>query len=245
MYIKGPYKKNSLPWLWLAFLIVFIGLGFFLKGIADRSEALNKPGPQRKPLPQQPVVIIDPGHGGSDPGACREGVMEKDINLAIAKRVARHAKGCKIKLTRDKDIDFTGDGVYSKEAERQDLDKRIELARQYRGDVFISIHVNTGLGRDRGAITYYDAANPGSTRLAYAVQKEINRLPGMPVKEPRADTFYLFKHLDIPVVIVETGWLCNLEERNRLQNPQYQEQLAKAIGRGTIQFLTKDNPKIH
>ncbi|GAB6158251.1 hypothetical protein JCM39194_14510 [Desulfotomaculum varum] len=238
MYIKGPYKKNSHPWLWLGFLIIFLSLVFFIKGIADRSKTINKPGYQRKPLPQ-PVVIIDPGHGGSDPGACRAGVMEKDINLAIAKRVAMHAKGCKIKLTRDKDTDFTRDGVYSKEAERQDLDKRIELARRYKGNVFVSIHVNTGLGQDRGAITYYDAANPGSTGLAYAVQKEINRLPGMPAKEPRADNFYLFKHLDIPVIIVETGWLCNPEERNRLQNPQYQEQLARAIGRGTIQFLTE------
>ncbi|WP_238456928.1 N-acetylmuramoyl-L-alanine amidase family protein [Desulforamulus putei] len=217
--------------------MILLPLGFFLKGMAAKSEAQNRQDkPQRKPL-EQPTVIIDPGHGGTDPGACRAGVMEKDINLAIAKRVARHAAGCKVRFTRDKDVDFTKHGVYSKEAERQDLDRRIEAASKFGGEVFISIHVNTGLGQDRGAVIYYDADNPGSARLAAEIQRQINKLPGMPPKKPRADHFYLFKHLTIPVIIVETGWLCNPEERERLQDPDYQEQLAGAIGRGVAAFL--------
>ncbi len=236
MYIKEPYKKHRYYWILLGLLLILLPLGIYLKGMAVKSEAQNRAAkPQRKPLEQR-TVIIDPGHGGTDPGACRAGVMEKDINLAIAKRVARHAAGYEVKFTRDKDVDFTKHGVYTKEAERQDLDQRIEMARSLGGEVFVSIHVNTGLGQDGGAIIYYNQNNQGSVRLARIIQKEMNELSGMS-KRPRADHFYLFEHLNIPVIIIEAGWLCNPEERERLQDPDYQDQLAGAIGRGISEFL--------
>lgn len=240
MYIKGPYKKGH-HWVWLGSLLLLLIIGFMLRGTAMKSEAEDRvTKPQRKPL-EQPAVIIDPGHGGTDPGACRAGVMEKHINLAIAKRMAEHADGYQVKLTRNKDTDFTKQGVYSKEAERQDLEHRIEVARRFGGKVFVSIHVNTGLGQDRGAIIYYDPNNQGSERLAGAVQREMNKIPGVNPKEPRADRFYLFDHLTIPVIIVEAGWLCNAEERERLQNPDYQDQLARAMGRGIAVFLEAES----
>ncbi|ABO51086.1 cell wall hydrolase/autolysin [Desulforamulus reducens MI-1] len=237
MYIKGPYRKKRNPWfLPILVVVILLPAGVFLKGCLYRSEAKPPPKPQKKPISNH-VLIIDPGHGGTDPGACREGIMEKDINLAIAKRVAKHIEGHRVRLTREKDVDFVQKGVYTRDAERQDLESRIDLAQKYHGEVFVSIHINTGEGQDSGVLVYYDPKDPASTRLAQAIQLEANNLPDSPDKKPRPDDFYLFNNLKIPVVIVEAGWLCNPTERKRLMDPVYQEQVANAIARGITNFL--------
>ncbi|AQS59992.1 N-acetylmuramoyl-L-alanine amidase family protein [Desulforamulus ferrireducens] len=241
---KGPYKqrlwrKNNILLVGLILLVV-ISLACFSRQSINNSEAEENRGgtSQKKPLPQ-PVVIIDPGHGGSDPGACQGGVMEKDINLAIAKRVAPHLKPLQVYLTRDKDRDFIQGGVYSKAAERQDLEQRIQLANRYKGELFISIHVNSGVEQLSGVDIYYDPDDHESSQLAQIMQQEMNKLPGMTVRQPRPEKFYLFEHLEIPVIIVETGWLCHPEDRQRLQDPDYQEQVAQAISRGVKRYLAK------
>ena len=238
MYIKGPYRRRRHPCFWpILVVIVMLPVGFLLKGCFYKTEAESSPQkPQKKPLPKH-VVIIDPGHGGSDPGACRDGVMEKDINLAIAQKAARLMKQHQVYLTREKDQDFTPNGVYTREAERFDLDQRISVAQRFRGEVFVSIHINTGEGQDNGVLVYYNPRHEGSNRLAQAIQRETNRLPSARERQPRPGEYYLFQNLTIPVVIVEAGWLCNPEERKRLLEPAYQEQVAQAIARGITTFL--------
>ncbi|GAB6179957.1 N-acetylmuramoyl-L-alanine amidase [Desulfotomaculum defluvii] len=238
MYIKGPYKRRRHSWFWpILVVITMLPIGLFLKGCFYKTDGESSPQkPEKKPLPKQ-VVIIDPGHGGSDPGACREGVMEKDINLAIAQKVAQHMGDYQVHLTRERDQDFVPNGVYTKEAERQDLANRIAVAQKFPGDVFVSIHINTGEGQDNGVLVYYNPNDKGSTALARAIQRETNRLPNAQKRNPRPDAFYLFQHLEIPVVLVEAGWLCNPEERKRLLDPSYQDQVAKAIARGIATFL--------
>ena len=79
------------------------------------------------------VVVIDPGHGGNDPGAIRGSLQEKDIVLDIAREVARQLEqvpGCRVVLTRDRDVFLP-------------LGRRVEVARREKGDVFLSIHCNT------------------------------------------------------------------------------------------------------
>ena len=243
MYLKGPYKyrnhrKNNIIWLSILFLVV-IPLACFSRGSSATSEAEDRgTAPSQKPLPQ-PVAIIDPGHGGSDPGACQGAVMEKDINLAIAKRLVPHLKPLRVHLTREEDRDFIHGGVYSKAAERQDLNERIGIARQYKGEVFISIHVNSGVEQLQGVDIYYDPDDPKSSRLAQVMQQEMNELPGMTVRKPRPEKFYLFDNLEIPVVIVETGWLCQAEDRQKLQDPMYQDQVAQAISRGVKKYFKR------
>lgn len=238
MNIKGPSSKQRHLWFWpILVVVVMLPVSFFLKGCFYKAEADgSSPKPQKKPLPKH-VVIIDPGHGGSDPGACREGVMEKDINLAIAQRVAESMKQHQVHLTRTKDQDFVPNGVYTKAAERLDLDQRIAVAQRFKGEVFVSIHINTGEGQDNGVLVYYNPRDEGSTRLAQAIQREANMLPKARAREPRPDDFYLFQNMTIPVVIVEAGWLCNPEERKRLLDPAYQELVAGAIARGITKFL--------
>lgn len=240
MALRGFHQNKKSKALWIGLLLLLavpLFLAFKIKELSPSSGHASV-GPQKKPL-QGPVVIVDPGHGGTDPGACREGVMEKDINLAIAKEMKEitQDQGLQVRLTREKDMDFTRQGVYSKRAERYDLNQRIELARRWGGSVFISIHVNSGVGRNKGPETYYSPKNKNSLRLAGAIQQQLNGVSATPGKGPKAEEFYLFEKLNIPVVIVETGWLCNAEDRDKLQDPAYQHQLALAISRGIKQFI--------
>lgn len=237
MYLKGPYQKQGRGWQWFFIVvIVVITLVLFSREYVIAKSETNKLPPAKKPLSPK-VVIIDPGHGGSDPGACREGVQEKDINLAIAKKIGKQLPNYRVQLTRIEDTDFVKNGVFSKAAERQDLAQRIEVAKKANAKIFVSIHINTGKGQDRGALVYYDPMDKASTRLAEIMQEEVNKLPGTIRKKPRPEQFYLFENLQIPVVLVEAGWLCSPGERERLQNPQYQEQMAGAIARGINKFL--------
>lgn len=242
MYLKGPYygapRRKKLHWLFLV-MLGSVTLTLFFKGCTTKAQG-QKSAPEKKPLSER-VVVIDPGHGGSDPGACRADVLEKDINLAIAQRMAKHLPSYRVKLTRQQDGDFVPGGAYTKEAEREDLTRRIKISRAAKGEVFVSIHVNTGEGQDRGALVYYPPTSSDSTRLAQLVQKEVNGLPGASRKKARPDQFYLFENLQIPVILVETGWLCSPEERARLQDPAYQDQMAAAISRGIHRFMQEKN----
>ncbi|AEF93554.1 cell wall hydrolase/autolysin [Desulfotomaculum nigrificans CO-1-SRB] len=240
MYIKGPYYQSSKHnWIWLSLSLLIIGIVPLIVLLADKPYKLgnNSTKPAKKPLTGR-VVIIDPGHGGSDPGACRAGVMEKDINLAIAKMVARGiaSAGGPVHLTRETDKDFTRQGVYTKAAERYDLNKRIQLAKSFGGEIYVSVHVNAGPGEHSGAEVYYDPRRESSFKLASLIQEELNNVPGMPFRKPRAGQYYLFDNIDIPAVIVETGWICNNRERKMLQDPVHQARLAKAIERGILNF---------
>ncbi len=105
-------------------------------------------------------VVLDPGHGGSDPGAIAGGVREKDLTLDIARRVAAllAGQGLSVVLTRDGD-------------ETRSLQQRVEIANAARGDIFLSIHVNSiPTERRRGVETYYlgAATDPTVERLAGA-----------------------------------------------------------------------------
>lgn len=240
MYVKGPYRKQGRGWQCLLLLIIVgVSVGFFSRDYVVAKAQTHESAQAKKPLAKE-VVIIDPGHGGSDPGACREDVLEKDINLAIAKRIGKQLPNYRVQLTRIGDTDFVKSGVYSKAAEREDLAQRIEVAKKAKARVFVSIHINTGEGQDRGALVYYDPMDKASSRLAGMMQEEVNKLPDTTTKKPRPEQFYLFENLQIPVVLVEAGWLCNAGERVRLQNPHYQEQMAEAIARSIQRFLREN-----
>lgn len=241
--MNGLIKNYRFHWIWLcvfAFIMVF-----FLHEKPVRFEAENAVQNEKEKAANLQLIVIDPGHGGTDPGACHGSIMEKDINLAVAQRVAFiiAAKEYPVQLTRETDMDFVKKGVFSREAERQDLRKRVEFVRKVNGRILVSIHVNSGVGTLKGAEVYYDPNKWGCQSLALLIQDELNKVTEMPQKKPKADTFYLFNNVDIPAVIVETGWLCNSQDRELLQNPEYQEQLARAIANGIIKYAQAEEQR--
>ncbi|MDQ7092771.1 N-acetylmuramoyl-L-alanine amidase [Desulfosporosinus sp. PR] len=188
------------------------------------------------------VVMLDPGHGGYDPGAISsQGVYEKSINLQIAQKVKEMLRPCGIEvfLTRDEDIDYVPNGVKGKTTKKQiDLNHRIEMASQAKADVFVSVHVNaTASGQNSGAETFYHYKSDSGKKLAELIQQELIKIPGMNRRIAKPGDFYIIKNTRMPAVIVEVGYLSSIKEQKKLQQSWYQEQLSRAIAKGIANYF--------
>ncbi|AFM39157.1 N-acetylmuramoyl-L-alanine amidase [Desulfosporosinus acidiphilus SJ4] len=188
-------------------------------------------------LQEHYVVMLDPGHGGYDPGAISaQGIYEKSINLQIAQKVKEMLRpsGIEVYLTREDDIDYAPPGVKGKTTKKQiDLNHRIEMASQAKADVFVSVHVNaTPQGRNSGAETFYHFKSKSGKELAELIQQELIKIPGMNRRIAKPGDFYVINNTSMPAVIVEVGYLSSAKEQKKLQQSWYQEQLSRAIAKG-------------
>ena len=190
---------------------------------------------------KQPVVVIDAGHGGNDPG--KVGVdqsLEKDINLAIAKKLARYLEQADVKviLTWEEDK-----GLYSETDTRKksaDMKARCSLADQAQPELVVSIHQNSYHQEpvSGGQVFYYTGSVKGK-RLAEIIQKRFDYVLGKQnTRKAKAnDSYYLLLHVKCPIVIVECGFLSNWQEAARLGSPEYQDRLAWTIHMGVMEYL--------
>jgi N-acetylmuramoyl-L-alanine amidase len=187
------------------------------------------------------IVLIDPGHGGIDPGMVgNNNELEKDINLQIALKLKTilEAQNYFVIMTREEDV-----GLYSEDAtnkKREDLAKRVAIADAIQPDVFLSIHQNSYSDEGcRGAQVFYYNASEESKRLAEYIQKAfILYVDQDNYREIKAnETYYLLKESSYPTVIIECGFLSNYEEASLLLTEEYQEKIALAIYKGTSDFI--------
>lgn len=188
------------------------------------------------------IVMLDPGHGGYDPGATtKQGVYEKSINLQIAQKVKEMLgpSGIKVYLTREEDIDYVPGGVKGKTTKKQiDLNRRIEMAKEVNADIFVSLHVNaTATGQESGSETFYHYQSESGKRLAELIQQELIKIPGMNRRIAKPGDFYIINNSSMPAVIVEVGYLSSVKEQKKLQQSWYQEQLARAIAKGIANYF--------
>lgn len=188
------------------------------------------------------TYVIDPGHGGEDPGKVGAGdVYEKNINLAVAKKL--HAiiiqGGGQVALTRDEDIALGGGQDTVRERKRADLAKRVEIAETAKANVFISLHCNAfPASQWSGAQTFYSPSVPGSKELAEYIQEELASQLGNTTRKSKTDTSsIIMKNAKIPIVNVEMGFLSNPEEAKLLNDSAYQDKVAWAIYSGVVRFL--------
>ncbi len=190
------------------------------------------------------TVILDAGHGGEDPGAIANGVTEKEINLAVTKKIASFLKlsGYNVLLTRENDRLLYNDG---EEVRKKffDLYNRVKIAAGETNAVFISIHMNKfPLESCKGLQTFYSKKHPSNQAFANTIQ-ESNRLLNVENKRQSKEdpgTIYVLKNLEIPSVLVECGFLSNQEEAKMLSENGYQEDLAFTIYCGIIKFLQEN-----
>lgn len=172
-----------------------------------------------------PVIVIDPGHGGTDGGTSFGTMVEKEINLDIAARVygKLKEKGYQPVLAR-------GDDTYiSKE-------DRVTAANNAGADLYISIHQNYYEDYSaKGIETWYNGEDTtgNSKRLAALVQQEVLSDTKAADRELRGDSvYYVTKAAKMPSCLIETGFLSNREEREKLANIEYREMIADGIARG-------------
>jgi N-acetylmuramoyl-L-alanine amidase len=182
-------------------------------GTADVAIAVPTlpPTASSTPIPTQQsgklVVVVDPGHGGPDPGAIGVGgIQEKDIVLDIARELAAKLRdqGIEVIMTRDADIDL-------------DLEPRVALAERVKADFFVSIHANSidiNHPNVNGLQTYYFHDN--SNRLAQVIQQEVLQTTGVIDRGVKTARFYVIRNTSMPAVLVEVGFVTGRDDAAHL-----------------------------
>lgn len=186
-------------------------------------------------------IVIDAGHGGDDPGKVGiNGANEKDINLQIAEKVKTYLEASDIEVIMTRTSD---EGLYDPNASNkkvQDMKRRIELIDEAAPKVTVSIHQNSYPEEYvHGAqVFYYTGSNEGK-RLAEHIQAQLIEKadPGNKRQIKANDSYYLLKKTDIPIVIVECGFLSNSAEAEKLCDEEYQDRVAWAVHLGILQYL--------
>lgn len=189
----------------------------------------NVPGSTTK-APEDILVVLDPGHGGGDEGCSWNGVQEKDVNLLIAQAVRSklQEKGYHVLLTRDSDVGLA-------------LADRVKTANEAKADIYVSIHQNfSDAPEAQGIETLYSVQNEGdaSERLAKLIQKYTVQDTGAEERSVlEAEELHVIRECTMPSCLVETGFLSNQDESDRLTSPEYQEQIAEGIVSGIELFF--------
>lgn len=188
------------------------------------------------------VIVIDVGHGGSDPGkVSTSGIEEKNVNLAIARYLQDYliAQDYTVFLTRDTDCGLYDENVSNKK--RSDLNNRIKFFTEKNADLVISIHQNSYPDQTQhGAQTFYYTGNDNSKALAENIQESLLSIDSTNKRKAKAnDSYYLLKYCPSPAVIVECGFLSNPEETERLTDSNYQKNLSYAISIGVCRYMNK------
>ncbi|AWE09048.1 N-acetylmuramoyl-L-alanine amidase [Lysinibacillus sp. 2017] len=193
-------------------------------------------------------IVLDAGHGGQDGGASNGDVIEKDITLAITKKVARQLTrlGAEVILTRSTDGDVLSEHAPSeqfstnRERKKQDIFLREALVKKHEPDLFITIHANAiPNSKWRGAqVFYHESGHPNGENLAKAIQQTIRETMENTDREALSiKQIYLLKKVEVPAALVETGFISNEEERKLLATDSYQDKMAFAIARGIENFI--------
>ncbi|MCD6309485.1 MAG: N-acetylmuramoyl-L-alanine amidase [Candidatus Eremiobacteraeota bacterium] len=184
------------------------------------------------------VICIDPGHGGSDPGAINRyiGLKEKDLTLDISQRLAKILTGWgwNIVLTRydDRDVSYQGSSA------REELGARVRVANDMGADIFISIHINASYNRSlNGTSVHYFKSK--DKKLAWCLLKGLLSCAKRKNKGVRRNKFYVLAHSRMPAALVECCFLSNPQEAHLLQRPDFRQKLAEGIAEGLRIYKSK------
>ncbi len=190
------------------------------------------------------IIVIDPGHGGFDPGAWRGNIFEKDITLQISKKLAENLSkaGAMVIMLRETDCALTPENSGTlRERKRQDLINRVKRANQVKADLYISIHINADPSpKWSGAQTFYSSRSEQSKVLAETIQEELTRILGNTNRKAKTGNYYILEHVDMPAVIVEAGFISNPEEARLLIDSEYQARVAYAVFSGIVKSQVRD-----
>ena len=190
------------------------------------------------------TVIIDAGHGGEDGGAEVDVILEKDINLSIADKLADTLRLCGVRVTeiRDEDISVYDDSAQTlREKKVSDLKHRVEIVNGSENNILVSIHQNKfDNSAYSGAQVFYSSNNDKSRVLAESIRNSVvSLLQNDNTRElkPANSDIYLLDNATVPAVIVECGFLSNDEERAKLLDSGYQSEMAYSIAMGVLEYI--------
>lgn len=186
------------------------------------------------------TVVIDPGHGGSDPGSIgyKTKVHESDLNLKLSLllKTKLEKAGINVVMTReDENALLEGSG---KKWKRKDMELRKALIEKTRPNMVISLHQNSYTNHSlRGAQVFYDKTSEISKTIAGFIQEQFKQNLDKSIKATSPGDYFMLKCSAAPSVIVECGFLSNEEDEKLLQDPAYQEKIIDSIYKGIVNFL--------
>lgn len=196
------------------------------------SDPYPAPYPSNQPSSVAPrsntLVVIDPGHGGKDPGAIGiGGLREKDVVLSISQDVTQflQQQGVRVMMTRNSDYFVS-------------LQGRAAMANRARATVFVSIHANA-VGGGRSHVNGLELYYYGNRSLADAIHRSILQTVNVRDRGVRRARFYVLRKTSMPAALVETGYVTGVEDNPKLRDAAYQRQMAEAIGRGIVNYLQR------
>jgi N-acetylmuramoyl-L-alanine amidase CwlD len=200
---------------------------------ADRDENRQTSVLSGSDLIGQPVkrsgaltIVLDAGHGGSDPGAQRGDVQEKDITLGITLKLKQllEKNGMQVIMTRSNDTFVS-------------LEDRVKVTNQMLPDLFLSVHINAmeSTSDIHGIETYYQTEQ--SRLLADSIHQSLVDNLAAPDRSVRKARFYVINHTAVPAILAEVGYISNKEERQQLTTPEYQSKVAAALAQGLNDYV--------
>lgn len=233
-----PFLRKYRMELIMACLLL-ISFYFLSRQAAAVSVWMNSEEVEKK----ENVIVLDPGHGGSDPGMIGiDGLEEKNINLSVTLLLKEklEEKGYTVVLTREEDKGLYDESAQNKKA--QDLQRRIALIDETAPALTVSIHQNSYHDPAvKGPQVFYYETSPEGKELAAVLQERLNVM--LKVERPREikgnTSYYLLKRSRSILVIAECGFLTNPEEAELLQTKEYQEKVAAALAEGIHSYLQK------
>ena len=190
------------------------------------------------------TVVLDAGHGTPDEGAeSKEGITEAQTNLQITLKLQKllEQSGCNVILTRsDENSIYDLDKKTLREKKISDIKNRVKIGNETSADIFVSIHLNKiPQSKYYGWQCFYNTKNEKSIELAKEIQENLNNAIEKENNRVamKLDTVYIMKKVEIPISIVECGFLSNPEEEKQLLDDTYQEKLAWGIYNGIIEYF--------
>lgn len=223
--------------------IVFLSLIIFLSfaTIINKNESVET----MAWTSESKVIVLDAGHGIPDEGAqSDEGITEASINLAIAKKVQKllEEAGNTVILTRKDENAIYDEGCTTiREMKVSDIKNRVKIGNESSADIFVSIHLNKIPQKQYwGWQTFFKENNENSKKLATCIQKGLSDMIDKKNKRVplKIKNIYIVDHVNIPITIVECGFLSNEEEEKLLQTDEYQNKLAQGIYLGILKYFS-------
>ncbi len=194
------------------------------------------------------TIVVDAGHGVPDEGAeSSNGTTEAETNLKIALKLQNllEQSGCNVILTRsDENAIYDLDKTTLREKKVSDIRNRVKIGNESNADIFVSIHLNKIPQQQYwGWQCFYKNGDEKSIKLAKSIQSNLNEAIQKENKRVamKLDTVYIIKHVEIPISIVECGFLSNPEEEKLLLEDEYQNKLAWGIYNGITDYFYENN----
>lgn len=234
-------KHNEFMYKKIRFVMVLILLASSL--LVGKTISVVVSGDRVMKEKQGNLVVLDPGHGGLDPGKIGvNNCKEKDINLEIALKVKEKLEKEEIKviMTREDENGLSSPEAMNHKAE--DMKKRIERINESDAGLAVSIHQNSYTTEDvKGAQVFYFTHSKKGKRMAEIMQENFRLAqPDNQRQAKENSTYYMLKKTEIPTIIVECGFLSNWEEAEKLVTPEYQEKTAQIICDGIMKILQQE-----